>query len=141
MNKSIVPIIVAILIGVGVGVGGTMLIQSSFGSSDEVVNSAPGIPRKGGATVSLGEFTVNLQGAYLKATIAIEVVDAKAAEHLTEKMPFLKDRVNSVLANRTIDDIQAGAAQDKLKEDLLVKLNEVGDNKVTNVLFEGFVYQ
>ncbi len=90
----------------------------------------------------IGEFTVNLQGgAFLKTTITVEVTDAKAEALLKEEDAFLKDRVNTVLANKSLIDVQTPAAREKLRAELIHKLNEVANNQITDVLFLSLVYQ
>jgi len=140
-RKSLIFIIVAALLGIGLGVGGTIGAQKFiFKTSATATASVP--TKQPGVLLPIGEFTVNLQGgAFLKTTITVEVTDAKSEALLKEKDAFLKDRVNSVLADKSLTDVQTHAAREKLREELLKKLNEVADNKITDVLFLSLVYQ
>ena len=142
-RKSLIFIILALLLGVGLGVGGTIGAQKYiFKAPAKSTVTAVSVPKKAGVLLPIGEFTVNLQGgAFLKTTITVEVTDAKAEVLLKEKDAFLKDRVNSVLANKSLVDVQTTAAREKLREELLKKLNEVADNKIMDVLFLALVYQ
>ncbi|OLN33498.1 flagellar basal body-associated FliL family protein [Desulfosporosinus metallidurans] len=143
-RKKLMTTILTVLLGVGLGVGGTIgaqkfIFKTPTSSSATVAASAS---KKAGPLLPIGEFTVNLQGgAFLKTTITVEVTDAKAEVQLKTEDAFLKDRVNTVLANKSLTDVQTPVAREKLREELIKKLNEVADNKITDVLFLSLVYQ
>ena len=137
-RKSIIFIILAIMLGVG----GTLGAQTFIFKSPAKSAATASVPKKTGVLLPIGEFTVNLQGgAFLKTTITVEVTDAKAQVLLKEKDAFLKDGVNTVLANKSLADVQTPTAREKLRAELIKKLNEVGENKITDVLFLSLVYQ
>lgn len=143
-RKSLIFMILALLLGLVLGVGGTVGAQKFIFKTP--AQSTPGVnvsqPKKVGVLLPIGEFTVNLQGgAFLKTNITVEVIDAKSEVLLKEEDAFLKDRVNTVLANKSLADVQTPAAREKLREELIKKLNEVADNKITDVLFLSLVYQ
>lgn len=143
-RKFLILMIFAMLLGVGLGVGGTIGAQKYIfkAPTKNTVTATASVPKKAGVLLPIGEFTVNLQGgAFLKTTITVEVTDAKSEVLLKEKDAFLKDRVNSVLANKSLTDVQTLVAREKLREELLKKLNEVADNKIMDVLFLSLVYQ
>ena len=140
-RKTVLLILLALILGIGLGIGGTIGAQKVFFKS--TANAEPKAAKKEpGPLVPIGEFTVNLQGgAYLKTSITVEGVDAKSEQFLKAKDAFMKDRVNTVLSNKSLADVQTPAAREKLRQELIAKLNEVADNKVQNVLFLSFVYQ
>jgi len=141
-RKSLIFMIIALLLGVGLGVGGTIGAQKYIFKAPAQSTATVSVPKKAGVLLPIGEFTVNLQGgAFLKTTITVVVANAKAEVLLKEKDAFLKDRVNLVLANKSLTDVQTLAAREKLREELLKKLNEVAENKITDVLFLSLVYQ
>ena len=142
-RKKLMTTILTVLLGAGLGVSGTIgtqkFILKTPTNSSAVATS---VTRNAGPLLPIGEFTVNLQGgAFLKTTITVEVADAKAEAQLKTEDAFLKDRVNTVLANKSLTDVQTPAAREKLREELIKKLNEVADNKITDVLFLSLVYQ
>lgn len=140
-RKSLVFQIIALLLGLSIGVGGTIGAQKFIFKSSPSTSTASKA-KKVGVLLPIGEFTVNLQGgSFLKTTITVEVTDVKAEALLKEEDAFLKDRVNTVLANKSLSDVQTPAAREKLREELIHKLNEVADNKVTDVLFLSLIYQ
>lgn len=141
MNKKlIIFIILAVVLGTGLGVGGTLGAQKFiFKSSSQ---NAPVKSTATGPLLPLGEFTVNLQGgAFLKTSLTVEVADTKAETQLKAEDAFLKDRVNTVLANKSLADVQTAAAREKLREELTKQLNQVANNKIIDVLFVSLVYQ
>lgn len=141
-RKSLILMILAVLSGAILGAGGTIGAQKYIFKTPAHSTAIASVPKKDGVLLPIGEFTVNLQGgAFLKTTITVEVTDAKSEVLLKEKVAFLKDRVNSVLANKSLTDVQTIAAREKLREELIKKLNEVADNKISDVLFLSLVYQ
>lgn len=136
-RKAIIFIIVAVFLGSALGVGGTLGYQKLFLNKGTTVATQ----KTEGPIVSVGEFTVNLQGgAFLKTSIAVEGVDIKSEVTLKAKDAFMKDRINTVLSSKSLNDMQP-AVRDKLKNELIAQLNEVAGNKIQNILFLSFVYQ
>ena len=143
-RKSLIFMILALLLGLVLGVGGTVGTQKFIFKTPVQSTTSVNVShtKKVGVLLPIGEFTVNLQGgSFLKTTITVEVTDAKSEVLLKEADAFLKDRVNTVLSNKSLADVQSSAGREKLREDLIKKLNEVADNKITDVLFLSFVYQ
>ena len=136
-RKAIIFIIIAVFLGAGLGVGGTLGYQKLF-----LAKGTPVATQKvEGPIVPVGEFTVNLQGgSFLKTSIAVEGIDLKAEAALTAKDAFMKDRINTVLSSKSLNDMQP-AAREKLKSELVTQLNEVTGNKIQNILFLSFMYQ
>lgn len=136
-RKAIIFIILAAFLGSALGVGGTLGVQKFFlgkGTTETAV-------KQEGPVVPVGEFTVNLQGgAFLKASIAVEGIDIKSEETLKAKDPFIKDRINTVLSSKSLNDMQP-AVREKLKNELIEQLNQVAGNKIQNILFLSFMYQ
>ena len=133
----IIPIIVVVCIVLGAGA--IIGVQKLTGKNVMTYFVAKSVD---GPLISIGDYTVNLLGnSFLKTSITIEGVDAKSEKVLKEKEPFLKDKVNSVLANRSLADVQTLEAREKLRQELMARLNELTDNKIKNVLFQSFMYQ
>lgn len=91
--------------------------------------------------IPVGEFTVNLRGgAFLKTAIALEGMNEKSEAAITAKDAFIKDRINTVLSSKTLEDMQPEVRED-LKFELINQLNEVTGNQVQSIFFLSFVYQ
>lgn len=141
-RKKLLLTALTVVIGIVLGVGGTIAAQTFIFKKPSVAESSQPKPKKDGPVVPIGEFIVNLQhGSILKTSIAVEGVDTKAGETLKTKDAFLKDRVNLVLSDKSLADVQTPEAREKLKQELIVKLNEVAEDKIQDVLFQSFVYQ
>ncbi len=143
IRKSIIITVAIGVVCVGLGVGGTLAAQKfifkTAGTAPVVVLAKAKEP---GPIVPIGDFMVNLQGgAYLKTSISLEATDVKAEASLKAKDAFLKDKVNNVLSNKTLTDVQTLEAREKLRQELLKQLNVVADGKIQNVLFLSFIYQ
>ncbi|MCO5385596.1 MAG: flagellar basal body-associated FliL family protein [Desulfosporosinus sp.] len=141
-RKSLGITIVAVLLSLGLGVGGTLGAQKYIFKTYDSEKSHVKSSKKSGPLLPIGEFTVNLQGgSFLKTTITVQVIDEKAEVSLKEEDAFLKDRVNTVLSNKSLNDVQTPAARERLREELVNQLNEVADDNITDVLFISMVYQ
>ena len=138
MKKILVFVLIA-LVGIALGVGGTVGAQLFFFKKTNTVAKAA--PKKDGPVVSVGDMTVNLNGGFLKVNIDLEATDAKAATDIKNKLSFIQDRINTVLYNRPIQDVQTADGLAKLKQDLLTQLNQVTNNEIRDVLFISIVYQ
>ena len=140
-KKTIILAIVILIVGVGFGVGGSVIIQKFILPTGDA--SATKVTKVDGPILSIGEdLQFILQGgSMLIASISIEGKDAKSEEYLKGRNTFLKDRINIVISSKSLVDIQTTAAREKLRQELLINLNEVADNKIVSVLFPKFVYQ
>ncbi len=139
-RKLIIAIFLAGFLGSTIGVVGTLGAQKLF-FSDSPTGQAAVIKKEEGPVISVGEFTVNLQGgAFLKTSIALEGMNEKSEAVLTAKDAFIKDRINTVLSSKTLKDMQPEVRED-LKHELITQLNEVTGNQVQGIFFLSFVYQ
>lgn len=143
MNRKTITTILAMLLCLGLGVGGTIAAQKFiFKTSNDSGSTRASSSKRSGPLLPIGEFTVNLQGgAFLKTNITVQVHDEEAEASLKAEDAFLKDRVNTVLSNKTLNDVQTPAARERLRKELVDQLNEVADNDIVDVLFISMVYQ
>lgn len=139
--KKILIIILVVLASIGIGVAGTIKAHSmNLWGMGEKLTGKP--VDKDGPLIPIGEFTLNLQGdVLLKTTITLEGVDPEAEVILKGKEALLKDKVITVLANKSLSNVQSNEAREILRRELLDKLNEITDNKIKKVLFVSFIYQ
>jgi flagellar FliL protein len=99
-----------------------------------------------GPVVSLQPFVVNLdepgQSRYLKVTMQFELV-ANEVEALIEKnKQVIRDAILSHLSGLRLSDTLGAAAKDKLRADVMKKVEEiVGERKVRRMFFQEFVVQ
>lgn len=139
-RKLIIAIFLAGFLGSTIGVVGTLSAQKLFFSDSPAKQEV--VKKEEGPVISIGEFTVNLQGgaSFLKTSIALEGMNEKSEAAITAKDAFIKDRINTVLSSKTIKDMQPEVRED-LKHELITQLNEVTGNQVQGIFFLSFVYQ
>jgi flagellar basal body-associated protein FliL len=101
------------------------------------------------AIVELDEFVVNLadpdRAHYAKATLALEVSDAKTAEHIQKKaLPRVRDAIIMTLCKQYFRTLNTSDGKLALKRQLADAVNQAipqGGGKVTDVLFTSLVMQ
>ncbi|MCK5423816.1 MAG: flagellar basal body-associated FliL family protein [Emcibacter sp.] len=92
--------------------------------------------------LELESMLVNLDTAggkpkYLKITISLEVDKQEALDDLTKKMPRIIDQFQTYLRQLRIEDLNGSAGMFRLKEELLIKVNDaVYPTRVNDVLFK-----
>lgn len=92
--------------------------------------------------LELEPMLVNLDTAggkpkYLKLTIALEVDKQDSLDELNLKMPRIIDQFQTYLRQLRIEDLNGSAGMFRLKEELLIKVNDaVYPTRVNDVLFK-----
>jgi flagellar protein FliL len=98
-----------------------------------------------GAKMTLEEFLVNLDGGgehYLKATLALGLAKGESEEKLKEELPPIRDAILSVLSSKTLGEVGSEPGKDKLKAEIVKKVNkELDGKKVLKVYFLSFATQ
>lgn len=79
-----------------------------------------------GPSVKFPDFVIHLRDPevdrYARLTVEVEVADDKAKDHLTARMPPIRDAFISYLSDRTTADMRGSEAIAKVKVDLAEKL-------------------
>ncbi|MGP1450444.1 MAG: flagellar basal body-associated protein FliL [Wolinella sp.] len=115
-------------------------------------SSASSSPRSGGSYLTVGQmypldqFIVNLTTQsgrrYLKTTINLEISQPNLTAELDTKRAVIRDTVIAILSSKSIEEISTVKGKDKLKGELIDRLNEfLVDGKVVNLFFTDFVVQ
>lgn len=92
--------------------------------------------------LDLESMLVNLNTAggkpsYLKLTISLEVDSQVSLEDLEKKLPRIIDNFQVYLRELRVEDINGSAGMFRLKEEMLVRVNEaVAPTRVNDVLFK-----
>jgi flagellar FliL protein len=95
----------------------------------------------------LPEIFINLNSGsgrinFLKITLSLEVNDEKKVKHIEEVKPRIIDQLQVYLRQLKIDDLKGSAGLQKLREELLVRINSVLEpEKVNDVLFKEMLLQ
>jgi len=135
---------------------GLLLFVIAMGSSYFLMKSliAPLIPEEKkegeqhalkGILVPVGEFTTNIDAVegtrFLKVEITAEVQDKEARETLNRFMPVVQDSILTILASKTVADLDVrnrGNLKEEIKQDLNSRL---GANTVADIYITKFIMQ
>jgi flagellar FliL protein len=99
-----------------------------------------------GPLFPLETFIVNLadqgRSRYLRVTMNLELVEAKDADRLSERLPQVRDGILMILPTKRFDDIASMEGKIALRDEIIAKLNNLFANKViANIYFTEFVVQ
>jgi len=99
-----------------------------------------------GPVYPMEQFIVNLLsesgGRYLKVTLDIELDNDKLASEIDTKHSLVRDIIIRTLSAKTYEEISTLKGKDRLKDEVVSKLNEVlADGRVRNIFFTDFVVQ
>jgi flagellar FliL protein len=99
-----------------------------------------------GPMYPLDQFIVNLmtQGGkrYLKATITLELSDEAMVSEIEKKHAVIRDILIGAMSSKTVEEISTSRGKNKLKEELIARVNEVlTDGYIKNMFFTDFVIQ
>jgi flagellar protein FliL len=116
------------------------------GKSKEQVKAGPSEVGTHGHIYDMEPFLVNLadpaQPRYLKIRVGLESSEAKANEEYGKKLPQLRDAILTVLSSKTFKDISDSEGKNKLKEEILSKVNPVLSHfRMKRIYFTEFVVQ
>jgi flagellar FliL protein len=99
-----------------------------------------------GPLVPLDAFVVNLDepgtARYLKLTVQLELVDAKAEEIIEKSKQVIRDEVLRHLSGLKLADTLGAKAKDTLRDEIMKMIEDiVGKGKVRRMFFQEFVVQ
>ena len=102
---------------------------------------------RSGPMYPLDQFIVNLMTSgggkrYLKTSIALELSIVEMQTELDTKRDILRDVIISILSSKTFEEVQTAKGKQKLKEEIMERLNEfLVDGRIANMFFTEFVVQ
>lgn len=99
-----------------------------------------------GPVVALDPFVVNLDepgtSRYLKVTFQLELVKGDVEASIEKNKQVIRDAILSYLSGLKLADTLGAAAKDKMRADVMKKLEEiVGEHKVRRMFLQEFVVQ
>lgn len=147
-SSKIIPILLVLNLGASGFATFKLATAKAAAPAAAVEHADSGTPSSEvtGPVVALDPFVVNLdepgQSRYVKVTLQVELV-AKDDEHVLEKSKLaIRDMILSHLSGLKLADTLGAAAKDKLRTDLMAKLETiVGEHKVRRMFFQEFVVQ
>jgi len=99
-----------------------------------------------GPMYPMAQFVVNLLSEsgnrFLKVVIDLELSDPKLQPEMDRKKSLIRDIIIRTFSSKTFEEISTLKGKDKLKEEVLDKINEnLSDGQVKNIYFTDFVVQ
>lgn len=99
-----------------------------------------------GPMYALPEFVVNLSDPnwprYIRLKVILEVKNKRVLKEMEERSPQIRDKVISVIRDKTVKDIQSSQGFEELRRELKRELDSIiGTDKINNLYFDGFVIQ
>jgi len=143
----IIAVIAVFILALG---GGAAYFFLSGGEDEQTADAEHGGPEGEAGEQEAGEplflelapMLVNIDTAggkpkYLKLTVALEVDKQSSLEELDKKMPLIIDQFQTYLRELRVEDLNGSAGMFRLKEELLIKVNDaVYPTRVNDVLFK-----
>ena len=99
-----------------------------------------------GPMYPMAQFVVNLLSEsgnrFLKVAVDLELSDAKLQPEMDQKKSLVRDIIIRTFSSKTLEEISTLKGKDKLKEEVLNKINEnLSDGYIKNIYFTDFVVQ
>ncbi|WP_331773871.1 flagellar basal body-associated protein FliL [Sulfurospirillum sp. 1612] len=99
-----------------------------------------------GPMYPMSAFVVNLLSEngsrFLKTTIDLEMDKSELSAELDKKKPLIRDIIIRVLSSKTFEEVSTMKGKDKLKDEIVNKINDVlADGHIKNIFFTDFVVQ
>ena len=98
-------------------------------------------------SLQLETFTVNMADTdlrrYLRADITLEFYNKKALEEVQLKKARVRDKIITMLNQKSIKDFDSNQKIEKTRQDLVKAINEIlsEDSQVKGLYFENFIIQ
>jgi len=107
---------------------------------------AYGYPPSLGVTYSIENITINPAESkgqrFLVCSISIQMRDENDLQNAQRKEFIIKDAINTVLSQKTVDELQRVDTRITLKQELAIVVNSVmGTTAVRNIFFTKYVMQ
>ena len=157
----IIIIVLLFLLLVGGGIAaylllnddGSEVIDPAKSAKEEMVTKDKAVKKKKvkdllsvGPMYPMDQFVVNLLSEngsrYLKTTIDIEMDKQELSAELDKKKAIIRDIIIRVLSSKTFEEISTVKGKERLKEEIVDKLNQIlSDGEINNIFFTDFVIQ
>lgn len=146
-KKKIFLILILSILIVSVAGGGIFFFLSKKGG--EVEEAKKGKNSKGSkhtVFIEIDPIIVNLLDPtgkrYLQIKMSLEVADKKVEEEVKKKDPIIKDIILKTLSGKTVEEVIVPEAKDKIKQELLKKINEaLGEELVLNLYITQYIVE
>lgn len=159
-SNMVLIIVIALLVVLLVGGGATafLMLGSSHEDAAATTQQDVKIEKKKssskkstdhlaiGPMYPMAQFVVNLLSEsgnrFLKVAVDLELSDVKLQPEMDHKKSLIRDIIIRTFSSKTFEEISTLKGKDKLKEEVLDKINEnLSDGQVKNIYFTDFVVQ
>ncbi len=164
-GNTVLIIVIALLVLLLVGGGAAAFFLLGSNDEETTASSTPASKQKEVGTTEkkksskrstdnltigpmypMAQFVVNLLSEsgnrFLKVAIDLELSDAKLQPEMDHKKSLIRDIIIRTFSSKTFEEISTLKGKDKLKDEVLDKINEnLSDGHVKNIFFTDFVVQ
>lgn len=152
----VIVLLVVLLVGGGAAaflmLGGSHEEAAATPQAQEVKTEKKKSSKKSTDHLTIGpmypmtQFVVNLLSEngnrFLKVAIDLELSDVKLQPEVDRKKSLIRDIIIRTFSSKTFEEISTLKGKDKLKEEVLDKVNEnLSDGQIKNIYFTDFVVQ
>jgi len=146
-KKLFLFIIIGFLI-ISIAGGAVFFLMGKKGEEGSEKGKATHKAKKKGEVVyyDLDPIIVNLLDPtgkrFIQVRLSLEIPDKKAEEELKKREAVIKDTIISTLSGKTVEEVIVPEAKDKLKSELLSKINSaLGEELVTNIYITQYIVE
>lgn len=144
-KKLLIFIILGFLI-IGIASAGVFFILGKKGEEDKAAHGKKAKEHTQVFYVDFEPIIVNLLDPtgkrYLQVRLTLEIPNQKLEEEIRKKEAVIKDTIITVLSGKTVEEVIVPEAKDKIKQELLTKINEVlGEEVVTNIYITQYIVE
>lgn len=144
-KQFLIFIILGFLI-IGVASAGVFFILGKKGEEGKASQAKKAKEQAQAFYLDLEPIIVNLLDPtgkrYLQIRLTLEIPDQKVEEIIKKKEAVIKDTIITVLSGKTIEEVIVPEAKDKIKQELLTRVNEVlGEELITNIYITQYIVE
>jgi len=147
-KKKLFLFILLGLLVIGIAGGAVFFLIGKKGEEGAEKGKATHQAKKKGETVyyDLEPIVVNLLDPtgkrFIQVRLSLEIPDKKAEEEIKKREAVIKDTIISTLSGKTVEEVIVPEAKDKLKAELLSKINSaLGEELVTNIYITQYIVE
>ncbi|MFN4131518.1 MAG: flagellar basal body-associated protein FliL [Caldimicrobium sp.] len=146
-KKKLFLILILGIVMISLAGGGVFFLLSKKGGEAE--EAKKGKKTKGSehsVFIDMDPIIVNLLDPtgkrYLQIRMSLEVADKKSEEEIKKKDPIIKDIILNTLSGKTVEEVIVPEAKDKIKKELLKKINEtLGEELILNLYITQYIVE
>ncbi|MFN3921127.1 MAG: flagellar basal body-associated protein FliL [Caldimicrobium sp.] len=146
-KKKLFLILILGIVMISLAGGGVFfLLSKKGGEAEEAKKGKKAKGSKHTVFIDMDPIIVNLLDPtgkrYLQIRMSLEVADKKVEEEIKKKDPIIKDIILNTLSGKTVEEVIVPEAKDKIKQELLKKINEtLGEELILNLYITQYIVE